>query len=288
MPATPNGTAWHAVSTTLPNGDVAYVCAADTVFTAGAPAPCMIYAHGNNGPADQFQQQAGWADTRNWLIDHGWFWIEGAGAGNQWGGPRGVAAYEQAYTWGKTIISPKITVGLLRSMGGCYAASFVSSTVIAAQAVIINSGVLDVVYRARPASGDRLAIYPAYNVPEGQQEALAAAAAPYDPMQAPLNRWANVDVLNMWGTADTTVPASMNGQAWREKYAAGCKTYTEDIKEGGDHSQQNGSYTQAAAMTTFFARVNGGGVVPPPEPLTYSRVDARFYWDGALFPIVNP
>lgn len=285
MPVTERGTVWSHLETTLANGDQALVAASDAVLTAGDPAPCVLYAHGNFGPYNQFLTQAGWVRTREWLIDNGWYWVEGRGGGSQWGSPRGVAAYELAHEWATTIIPASVTVGLLRSMGGCYARSFAESAVIDADGLILNSGVLDIAARGAIGEGDAPAIWSAFQAADHAE--FLDASASFDPMQAPVGTWAGVEVLNMWGTADTTVAPAVNAEAWESAFSTGTERYFRDVKVGGDHSQGNGSYTQWEAMTAFLARFSGVAPGPVEPGVTFRRL-ARFVKDGPLQRLVTP
>lgn len=270
MPTTAIGTEWDYVETTLPNGDQALLAGANTVRLGSEPAPLMVYVHGNFGPYNQFLTQTGWATIREWIIDHGWVWCEGRGGGSQWGSPRGVTAYEQLVQWASTVVTPSVKLGLLRSMGGCYARSFVDSPIIAADAVIFNSGVLNLLQRGTEGQGDSPAIWSAFQV--SSQAEFEAAITDVDPLQAPASTWADTGVLNMWGSADTTVPPALHAELWETAYSQQTELYANDIRPGGDHSQSNGSYVQWEAMSQFMAQY--GGTEPPVvEPgITYQAL----------------
>ncbi|WVX88577.1 esterase [Gordonia phage CheeseTouch] len=258
MPTTSGGTTYTVRTTDA-------VAAAGSIYWAVADnqngavdVPIVVYTHGNGGPPNQFTSYGEWKGLRDWLIDNGWAYVECTGGGaTSWGNQASRDAYEAALTYVDTQIATGKVVVLGRSMLGLVAYWLASqSPVIAPRCVglIVNSGTTDLTYRYSVANGtDKTNMRTAYGAAD--DAAFAANSIGFDPMLFPESVWNGRKVLQMWGTADTTVPPATHAQAWVTKYAASCGLCLTDIRDGGDHSAANGSYLQVAAMANFLTLV---------------------------------
>lgn len=259
MPTTAAGAVYTARSFTTSDGQPA-VWYMDDAKRSRQQIPTVIYAHGNEGPYNQFLTMGAWAGLRNWLMDNGYAVVEShGGGGSSWGNDAARRAYLDAFEHvsGQINTGPVIVLG--RSMGGLVAYWLAARSPIAARVVglIINSGTTDLAYRVT------------FNAPAGNKDIIAAfgaktlsefyeVAPEYDPMQWPGLLWSGKHVLQLWGDADETVPPARNGAAWVAKYGADALTLTTDIRAGGDHSTGNGSYLQVDAMTRYLRRITAG------------------------------
>lgn len=116
MPNTSNGTAYTTYTAT-PSGAGQILWAKPN--TATTDIPIVLYLHGANGGYNQFTTLSAWSGLRDWLIDNGWGWIEGAGGGAQpWGNAASRAAYRAAFDHVDARLDIGPVVILARSMGG--------------------------------------------------------------------------------------------------------------------------------------------------------------------------
>lgn len=261
MPTTLNGVNYMQRTVTLPNGDRAGLLEPD-----GVGSWLVVYTHGNSGAWNQFATTAAWTGLRNWLLDNGVAVVESAGAGNDWGGAASRVSYEQSVAWARTLVDGSKVVVLGRSMGGLVAYWLATQSAFAedVRALIVNSGTTDLALRYSMASGNDLAnMNAAYGVPGTAMDipAFTAASAGHDPMLFPSAEYADLAVMQLWGSADTTVRPELHGAAWEAAFASACARYARDIREGGDHSATNGSYLQVGPMTSFLTAL-GVGVTP--------------------------
>lgn len=254
MPTTPGGTVFEVIETTLPMGDRASLM----VPASYSATKLVVYTHGNDGSYDQFAQIAPWAGMRRWFMENNWAVVESSGAGNGWGGAASRLSYEQAAAWAMTLV-PIVDITVLgRSMGGLVAYWLATSSEFSplVRNLIINSGTTDLIARYAASGGsDMRAMNAAYGVTpttEKNEAAFAAAAAGHDPMQFPTGIWGDKRVLQLWGSADTTVIPETHGQAWVTKYGTHTKATVVDVRVNGDHGWDNGSYLQVDAMTSFL------------------------------------
>lgn len=284
MPTTANGTSYTTYTFTTPGGDAALWAVGDRSAT-NADVPVVIYTHGNSGAYNQFAATGAFSGIRNWLIDNGWAWVESAGGGgSSWGNDAARRSYSEAFAHVKSSISVGDVVVLGRSMGGLVAYwLYLYEPAISAKAVglIINSGTTDLVERVGPPPGDT-SIREAFGLASDGSDWTAKLSG-YDPMQYPVSAWVGKSVLQLYGTADDTVPPNIHGQAWLDKYAAACAVADRDVRVGGDHSTQNGSYLQTGAMSAFLQKVTQAPIPELPEPPKVRNVYRveRMYMTGA-------
>jgi pimeloyl-ACP methyl ester carboxylesterase len=279
MPTTTAGTAYTTFTATPVGGDQTRWAVADAVAD-DANVPLLVYCHGNSGAYNQFSTTPAWQGLREWIVDNGWAWVESdGGGGTSWGGPAARASYEAAATHVRGILDIGPIVVLGRSMGGLVAYWLYTQSSFAADCVglIISSGTTDLAHRYAVAdSGVKAEMRVAYGA--ANDGAFATNSIGYDPMLFDLSAWDGTNVLQVIGTADTTVPPSDNGLAIRALWSGHPAIDRLDVREGGDHSQTNGTYFQVPAMTTFLAEVSGRGSAI--ERVTYDVVNAYLMGPG--------
>jgi pimeloyl-ACP methyl ester carboxylesterase len=254
--------------------------------------PTILYLHGAGAGSNQFETLTAWTTLRNWLIDNGWAWIEGTGGGTQ---PWGNAASRTAYRATFDIADAEFDIGplviLARSMGGLAGHwLFTQDPVIKVRSVgfIGNSEVANLA--AAYASGNWTdAMRAAYGV--STDVGFASASEGFDPLLFSASLWAGKKVLEIVGTADTTVPRADHGLAMRTHWAGQPALDLLTTRSGGDHSGTNGSYLEVDAMTAFLLEVTGEAPEPPPPPRMF-RVAKRYIIDSSgvrrRVPIVQP
>ncbi len=254
MPTTPNGTTYTVYPFTA-GGESAWRAIADN-SVGGSSIPAVLFCHGNPGAvstdADQ-QFGAGYTTLRNWLIDNGWAYIEGHGAGANWGNTAGRNAYEAMFaatvaTWA---ISKVIVIG--RSMGALVGAWLASQSNVVAPycaGFVSLSGTADLSNRWLTAgTTDRANLETAYGV--SGETAFRAAVATFDPLLATLSTWDGRNAIMQWDTSDTTVPYTVNGQAWDTKYGPRLTLRCTQSTTGGDHNSTPNDATHTAATISF-------------------------------------
>lgn len=267
MASTPSGTVYSVRSATVPGAGSTFWGIAESAV-ALPERSFVLYCHGAGDSADQFATMPAWAGLRNWIIDNGWGWVEGIGAGaNAWGSPASMAAYEASLAHVAGLYDIKKVVVLGRSMGGLVGARIYWSrrgTDSRYKGFISNSGVQDLVW-AYDWDGGRWtdAVNASWGV--SSKAEFVAASAGMNRVAGPASRWTGANVLQLWGNADPLVPPQFNGEAMRTMYAGQPAVDWVDIRGGGDHSASNGSYTRVKPMTDFLLAVTGG---TPPEPET--------------------
>lgn len=254
MPTTPNGTTYTVYPFTA-GGESAWRAIADN-SVGGSSIPAVLFCHGNPGAvstdADQ-QFGAGYTTLRNWLIDNGWAYIEGHGAGANWGNTAGRNAYEAMFaatvaTWA---ISKVIVIG--RSMGALVGAWLASQSNVVAPycaGFVSLSGTADLSNRWSTAgTTDRANLETAYGV--SGETAFRAAVATFDPLLATLSTWDGRNAIMQWDTSDSTVPYTANGQAWDTKYGPRLTLRRTQSTTGGDHNSTPNNATHTAATIAF-------------------------------------
>lgn len=281
MPTTPNGTAYTVRRTTLPTHGAVSVGVADVVYPR-QNIPTVLYTHGAGGSATQFETLEAWSGVRNWMIDNGWAWVEGAGGGLQpWGNPASEAAYIAALGYADSVLDVGPVVVLGRSMGGAVAARLFTTSSIASRCVglIVNSGVQDLIW-AYDSGRWTNAFHTAWGV--ANRAELVAAVQGYNPIDGPASNWAGTSVQQLVGTADDVVPPGPNAYAIRTMYAGQPTVDLLDVREGGDHGTTNGSYLQVGAMTSFLASL------VPSDSKNVFRVTARYLLLGGKRHLLTP
>lgn len=259
MPTTPNGTVYTIEAFTSSAGESAWRAAANPA----ARMPVVLFCHGNPGAVDTSADQqfgAGYTTLRNWLIDNGWGYIEGHGAGANWGNTAGRTAYEAMFSDTDSVWDIARVVVIGRSMGALVGAWLASqSTVIAPHCVgfVSLSGTADLSNRwSNAGTADRTNLETAYGV--SGETAFRAAVATFDPLLAALSTWDSRNAIMQWDTSDTTVPYTVNGQAWDAKYGPRLTLRRTQSTTGGDHNSTPNDATHSTATIAFLQTVNDG------------------------------
>lgn len=295
MPITAGGTAYTTRASTATGYGTTAMTVADAHFGSAA-IPTLMYCHGAGGPYNQFATLSAWQGLRDWLIDNGCAIVEGAGGldntagGQNWGNDTARLAYLAYDAYWATVISVGARAVVGRSMGKLIAAWLFARSALAASylGLISNSGVSTINTGGAASSANyfSLGLWPAY----GASDAASAVAASldHDPMNWSPSLWDGKKILTLWGDADTTVPVATRGAGpLRTLFAGRPALDRTDIRIGGTHLADNGSYLQVAAMTAFLAEI--GFVVPPaPAAATFGRVLGRYrYLDGERYAITR-
>ena len=256
MPTTPNGTVYTTYPFTSSAGEACWRTVANNRL-GSSKIPVMLFCHGNPGAtvtsADQ-QFAAGYTAQRNWLMDNGWAYIEGHGAGAGWGNSQSRSAYEAMFLDTSQVwdLARVIVVG--RSMGALVGSWLASqSTVVAPSCAgfVSLSGTADLSNRYSSASGSDITnMNAAYGVSSDSQ--WRSAVAGFDPMLAPTGVWSSRNAQMQWDTSDGTVPYSANGQAWDLKYGPQLSLRRTIVTSGGDHNSTPNNPTHASATISFF------------------------------------
>ena len=268
MPTTPNGASYTTHTATIPGGGVIHWA----VPSEGAEFPLVLYCHGAGGGPDQFSTLGAWGGLRNWLIDNGWAWVEGAGGGAQpWGNPSSQDAYDAAFSYIDGILNISHVVVLGRSMGGIVGARiYLSHSQVDSRWVgfIGNSAVQDLVWAYDWEEGGWTS---AFNSAWGvtSKTELVALSDGLNPVGGSPDEWEGKNVLQLWGTNDSLVPAGPNGSAMRTMYRGEPAMDRVSIRQGGDHSTANGSYLDIEAMSRFLIDVTG---TPPQGYFEATRI----------------
>lgn len=276
MPTTPGGTAYTTYPFTSSAGESAWRTVADARLTA-QDVPVVLFCHGNPGDAPNSADQqfaAGYTTLRNWLIDNGWAYIEGHGAGANWGNAAGRAAYEAMYANTASVWSLGKNVVIGRSMGALAGAWLASQSAIVSPknaGFVSLSGTADLSNRYASAGAvDRANLLAAYGA--SNETEFRAAVADFDPMLAAPSTWDGGNAIMQWDTGDTTVPYAANGQAWDAKYGPHLTLRRTSATTGGDHNSTPNNVTQIAATIDFIEDAE-----LPPSTGSYTAI----YWDGS-------
>lgn len=247
--ATPTGTGFNNVSTTLPSG-----APANLLLPARFGTELVVYVHGKGGGADQLATTTGWAGLRRWLIDRRLPVVETTAA-DDWGADASRTAYSEAIEWARSVVPGTRLIVIGHSMGAL-TAYWLASADTSVTTLVISSGTTDLARRYRVATGgDRRSLNLAYGLPPGShdQQAFAAASSGHDPMLMPLDSWAGVDVLQVWGNKDTSVPPQTNGEAWVRAFGPHTAGTTVKVRKGGTHDLGTGSPSQARLIIDWLA-----------------------------------
>lgn len=290
MPTTLNGTAYTVVTSTSTGYGTSVLIRPDSAVSA-TNVPTILYAHGAGGAYNQFATLPAWQGLRDWLLDNGCAIVEGGGGvtdvigGQNWGNTGAREAYVAYLNWADSLIDVGSVVPFGRSMGGLIAPWLYLQSSIASRCVglIMNSGVCSMNYSVPPATanidkstigffdGTDHKLAAAYGVEPSE---LVAASASHDPMNFAPSLWDGKKVLQLVGTADPTVPPHSRGAyPLRALYAGRPAVDLLDVRIGGTHLQDNGSYLQVAPMTAFLADLGFGAAVEIPDPVYYECED---------------
>ena len=139
------------------------------------------------------------------------------------------------------------------------------SSVIAPRCVgfVSLSGTANLSDRYSTASAsDKTNMNAAYGV--SNEASWRAAVASYDPMLVPLSTWTGRNAIMQWDTSDTTVPYTINGQAWDTKYGPQLTIRQTMVTSGGDHNTTPNDPSQQAATVAFLASLPN---YTPPAPV---------------------
>lgn len=288
MATTANGTAYTVHAASVSGAGTVY-WAIDDTKAAEADLPFVLYMHGAGGAANDFQGSK-WVLLRDWLIDNGFGFIEGAGGGLQpWGNPASEAAYANSFDHVDALFDIAYVVVLGRSMGGAVADRLYNARRGGDArwvGLVNNSGVQDLVWAYDYDSGRWTAAFnSAWSV--ANKTAFVAAVAGLNPIDGPASAWDGAHVLQLIGDADDTVPPAANGLAMRTMYAGHPALDQLDVRAGGDHSTSNGSYLQVAAMSAFLLEVTGQTPPPPAPSDSYTRI-RRYIVTGGRKRILTP
>lgn len=274
MPTTANGTAYTVYSANVSGGGMTYWAVADA-HVSDPDLLAVLYTHGASGAANQLATLSNWSTFRDWLIDNGWAWVEGNGGGGQpWGNAASQTAYDASFAHVDGILDISKVVVVGRSMGGAVGARlYLDHRDSDARFVgfISVSGVLDLAWAYDYDSNRWTA---AFNTAWGvtNKPDFLTAAAGLNPIDGPAADWDGANVLQIVGTADTTVPGADNGLAMRTMYA-GHPAY--DVLDSVVGATHGGTYSELTQMTSFLQVVTD--VTPPTPPDLTAREISVMY-----------
>lgn len=295
MPTTAAGTAYTVTSFVSSAGEPCRRAIADS-HALDKRIPLIIFCHGNPGtdPASaDFQFGAGYTTLRERIINNGYAYVEGHGAGANWGNAQGRAAYRAMYqdVLAQLDIGWNLVIG--RSMGalvGAYLAS--RDPVISPRCAgfVSLSGTADLSNRySRATTSEKPALLAAYNATD--EASFRTAVADFDPMLFSPSVWDQRKAIMQWDTSDTTVPYLLNGKAWQDRYGSYLAVNSYYETSGGDHNTSPNNPAQIAATISFIETALSVPWVPPtvdPIPTT-ADIIRKFYLvklDGSLQKIV--
>lgn len=286
MPTTPNGTAYTVYPFTSSAGESCWRAIADTAYN-DENVPLVIFCHGNPGTVDtsadqQFTQ--GYPVVRNWLLDHGWGYVEGHGAGANWGNQNAREAYRAMYvdTLGVWDVGWNVVIG--RSMGaliGAYLASRDPMISRRCRGFVSLAGTANLTDRYSTASStDRANLLAAYEVPDAT--ALLWAVRDHDPMLFHPGAWRGRNAAIQYDMGDTAVPPPINALPWLERFGPQLAINGSLGTTGGDHNSAAGVNPAHPAATVKFLQ----DVLVPyvePSPIVGTKIsDLRMLLDGEL------
>lgn len=285
MPTTPNGTAYTVYPFTSSAGESCRRAIADASFS-DANVPLVIFCHGNPGTdvtsADQ-QFTQGYTTQRNWLIDNGWGYVEGHGAGANWGNQDARAAYRAMYDDTLAVWDVGWNVVIGRSMGGlvgAYLASRDPKISRRCRGFVHLSATADLTNRYSTAStSDKAALLAAYDAPDATS--LAWAVKDHDPLLVLPAAWHGRNAIVQYDTGDVSVPATVNAIPWLERFGPELEISRTTVTTGGDHNSTPNSPVHAAATIQFLQDV----LIPyvEPSPIVGTKVsDPQIMLDGEL------
>ena len=303
---TASGTAFTGFGATMADGSGARrFLANDKIGVSGLP--FLIYFHGAGSNGNFFESASVFFGIRDKLIDAGWVCIESNGGptnaeGQQnWGNEESRTAYTLAFEWADGIHNLGQGAVLGRSMGGINGHYFGTRHPTIAprvDAIIINSGVCNLL--ASNMVGENGTAIPgtspvqysgsgkfwptmwtAHDVADAP--AFAAAVSPeYDPHQFDPSVFDGVNIQQLVGTADYTVPMADHGLAMRTRYSGRPAIDSVVIGDGKSHASSNGMYDYTDDMWAFLLEAMPGSVGPvdpPADPVIHKRLKS-YLWDG--------
>lgn len=285
MPTTPAGTAYTVYPFTSSAGESCWRAIADSAFS-DENIPLVIFCHGNPGTvvtsADQ-QFGQGYTTQRHWLIDNGWGYVEGHGAGANWGNQDARAAYRAMYDDTLLVWDVGWNVVLGRSMGGlvgAYLASRDPKISRRCRGFVHLSATADLTNRYSTAStSDKAALLTAYDAPD--ETSLMWAVRDHDPLLVTPAAWYGRNAIVQYDTGDVSVPPAVNAIPWRDRFGAQLAISRETVTTGGDHNSTPNNPIHAAATIAFLQDV----LIPyeEPSPIVGTKVsDPRILLDGEL------
>lgn len=267
MPTTAAGNDYSITSFTSSYGEP---CRRGTPSPLRLGTPLVVFCHGNPGRATP-----GSADTHisTWLtglreaiIDAGYAYVEGRGAGANWGNAAGRAAYEAMVTDYRSIWSVNHIVVVGQSMGALVGHWLASrSTVVSPRCAgfVSLSGTANLSDRYSTAgSSDKLALLEAYGATD--EADFRAKAAAHDPLLLPIDDWQGRSAQQQYDTTDPVVPPSINALPWRDRYASSLAMFQVATTTGAGHDATVLGTEHIAATKSFLLAVS----LPPPPPPT--------------------
>lgn len=285
MPTTPAGTAYTVYPFTSSAGESCWRAIADASFS-DENVPLVIFCHGNPGTVDTSADQQfgqGYTTQRNWLIDNGWGYVEGHGAGANWGNQDARAAYRAMYVDTLAVWDVGWNVVIGRSMGGLIGAYLASRDPMISRrcrGFVSLSGTADLTNRYATAStSDRAALLAAYDAPD--QSALMWAVRDYDPLLVDPAAWYGRNAIMQYDTNDASVPPTVNAIPWLDRFGPQLALSRTAVTSGGDHNSTPNNPVHAAATIQFLQDV----LIPyeEPSPIVGTKVsDPQILLDGTL------
>lgn len=285
MPTTPNGTAYTVYPFTSSAGESCWRAIADASFS-DPDIPLVIFCHGNPGTVDTSADQQfgqGYTTQRNWLMDNGWGYVEGHGAGANWGNQDARAAYRAMYddTLAVWDVGWNVVVG--RSMGGlvgAYLASRDPKISRRCRGFVHLSATADLTNRYSTASAsDKAALLAAYDAPD--ESSLMWAVRDHDPLLVTPAAWYGRNAIVQYDTGDASVPPAINAIPWFDRFGSQLTIGRTVSTTGGDHNSTPNNPIHAAATIAFLQEV----LIPyvEPSPIVGTKVsDPRILLDGEL------
>jgi pimeloyl-ACP methyl ester carboxylesterase len=288
MPTTPNGTPYTVTTFTSSAGETCRRGIADPAAD-DVNLPLVLFCHGNPGvdvtSADQ-QFTQGYTTQRNWLMDNGWGYVEGHGAGANWGNQASRSAYRAMYVDTLAVWDVGWNVIIGRSMGGLVGAYLAARDPLISRrcrGFVHLSATADLTNRYSTASAsDKAALLTAYSAPD--PSALAWAVKDHDPLLVPPAFWTGRNAIVQYDTGDVSVPPAVNAIPWFDRFAPQLAIGRTTVTTGGDHNSTPNSPTHAAATIQFLQDV----LIPYEEPsaIVGTKVsNPRALVDGVLVPV---
>lgn len=285
MPTTPAGTAYTVYPFTSSAGESCWRAIADSAFS-DENIPLVIFCHGNPGTvvtsADQ-QFGQGYTTQRHWLIDNGWAYVEGHGAGANWGNQDARAAYRSMYDDTLAVLDIGWNVVFGRSMGGlvgAYLASRDPKISRRCRGFVHLSATADLTNRYSTASAsDKAALLTAYDAPD--ESSLMWAVRDHDPLLVTPAAWYGRNAIVQYDTGDVSVPPVVNAIPWFDRFGSQLTIGRTVSTTGGDHNSTPNNPVHAAATIAFLQDV----LIPyeEPSPIVGTKVsDPRILLDGEL------